>query len=373
MHDIMPQGDDLRPFEAFKHLLDRYVEAKESHRNVAEAMGIYLENLAVLHCAELLTSIHRSGGRVETLVKDNNVSHLRSLKDIEASLKLLYAPMVDNHDPQRLARLPDVMQLGAHMDTCVAEMRQVATDNAREVAALNQLCTQISKQISSLQNRPSVEPAIDDEALVQAVAVVTSKQTDEFMKIHAFETGKAKARDTEIRERLLSIRAAIAAVGDEVETVRKECVLARDRPPHMSPKSSPKPAADTDQSLHSEELFEPKQKALPPPPPPSEGGPSDDDDSGRKPDRPLSRADPRRSPSASVPPADPPGNQYLPKVKDMPTYSGNTREDIDEWISRISTFYEQMGVDENKVVPLLPVLLKDYAFTWMSRLPRDYR
>ncbi|EJD33944.1 hypothetical protein AURDEDRAFT_176995 [Auricularia subglabra TFB-10046 SS5] len=115
---------------------------------------------------------------------------------------------------------------------------------------------------------------------------------------------------------------------------------------------------------------EPKKSDSPQPPePPGPPGPSGppgppdepvgDDEEERKlevPDAPkggsAQPADQRRSASVladgNVSPA------YLPKVKDLPTFHARQRDDVDDWISQISTIHEQLGVDENKACALLP-------------------
>lgn len=364
----------MDPREIVTELFRSHTKATIAQRDVIEATGMFLDNQANEHCAETLQAIHDANARIRDIVSAANTSYSESLKDINSALQTVHAPLIDDAHPRRIARQVDVTAIHAMIDASVAETRKLTDETRREFTALSKLCTVIGKQVSAIESRPAVQPAIDDEALVEAVVATLRPRLEEVIASNRSEAGRIWTQDDILQTRVIRIEDALSALDKKLDSVRRDIAVGRETPPHLSPQPSPKPDVVLSPSLKSEELFSPKPGKTAASTPP-EGDPSGDDPDGDG-DPPATAAAPnpaRRSASVLGGPSGTSGSPYLPKVKDLPTFSANPKDDIDEWISRITTVYQQMGVDENKVVVLLPMLLKDHAFTWLSRLPRDYR
>lgn len=67
------------------------------------------------------------------------------------------------------------------------------------------------------------------------------------------------------------------------------------------------------------------------------------------------------------------GPAFLPKVKDLPRFSGRPCDDVDEWLQHVTVIYDHVNADTSRLVQSLPRLLTGYALDWFCRLPRAHR
>ncbi|EJD48403.1 hypothetical protein AURDEDRAFT_162365 [Auricularia subglabra TFB-10046 SS5] len=294
--------------------------AYEAVMSAVKQTGMHLEMNNVSTVAEMQMQLARALN-----------SFNKTIKDVNTSLAVLGAPLV-REGPERLARAGEIGEVLKELGNAISVDFENLNKLVKELVGNESDRVLAGMEDVEEEKRKSAEQKREQDALAHA------RRIDE----------------------------ALANISTHVVHILEISQGRRESPPHFELKDKERKPRD-DESLETEDLYdqEPKKSDSPPPPeppgpmgPPGPPGPPDEPDGDaeeeRKPEIPdapkdgaAQPADQHRSTSVGADAAL--GPTYLPKVKDLPAFHARPREDVDDWINQISTIYEQMGVDENKV------------------------
>jgi hypothetical protein len=59
------------------------------------------------------------------------------------------------------------------------------------------------------------------------------------------------------------------------------------------------------------------------------------------------------------------------KASDLPKFYGKDREDVDQWIEKVSAIFEYSGVHDSDLLQQLPLVLQGNALTWFTQLGKE--
>jgi hypothetical protein len=61
------------------------------------------------------------------------------------------------------------------------------------------------------------------------------------------------------------------------------------------------------------------------------------------------------------------------KATELPRFNGTDKEDIDVWIEQVSVIYEASKCDEAELLRMIPLVLREEARKWFTRVYRQRR